>query len=104
MAKWKLLVVPLVIVAFVMTACPPENVPEIQEAESAIQAAKDAGAEEYAPTKLRAAEEALSAARDARKDKDYPEAVSQAETAKKLANEARAAALEAARKEAAENP
>lgn len=102
MAKWKLLVVPLVIIAFAATACPPKSVPEIKEAESAIQAAKDAGAEQYAPTKLRAAEEALSAAKAAREDKNYSEAVSQAKLAKKLAEEARAMALEAAQKEAGE--
>jgi len=102
MGKWKLLVLPLVLVAFVVTACPPKKVPEIQEAQSAIKAARDAGAEKYAPTKLGAAEEALSAAKVARDDKNYSEAVSQAKLAKKLANEARAAALEAAQKEAGE--
>ncbi len=102
MAKWKLLVVPLVIVAIAVTACSPKRVPEIKEAKSAIKAAKDAGAEKYAPTKLRAAEEALSEAQAARQDRNYSEAVSQAKLAKKLANEARAMALEAAQKEAAE--
>jgi len=95
MTKWKLVFLPLVILALVVTACPPKHVPEIDEAASAIAAAKSAGAEQYAPTKLRAAEEALEAAKRAQQARSYSEAVKQANIAKRLAEEARAEAIAA---------
>lgn len=98
MGKWKV-VLPLLVVALILSACPPKEVPQIADAEQAIAAARSAQAEKYAPTKLRAAEEALAAAKLARKNKKYNEAVAQAELAKKLANEARQESLEAAARE-----
>lgn len=103
MRRWKI-VLPLVIVGLILTACPPKQIPQIAEAQSAIDAAIAAGAERYAPTKLRAAQEALAAAETARKNRKYKEAVAQAELAKKLANEARMDALEAARREQEAQP
>ena len=95
MRKWKLVVLPLALIALILSACPPKQVPEIQEAQAAIAAARDAGAAKYAPVKLKAAEEALAAAVVARKKKDYAEAVAKAKLAKKLADEARQEALAA---------
>lgn len=94
MGKWKV-VLPLVIVGLILSACPVKNIPEIGEAETAIAAAEDAGAAQYAPTKLNAAKEALEASKAARQSRSYNEAVAQAELARRLANEARAEALAA---------
>ncbi len=100
MTKWKLVVLPLVILSFALTACPPKQVPQIQEAGASIAAARaaarTAGGTDCAPTKFRAAEEALAAAESARRNRRYAEAVTQAELAKKLGDEARQQCLEAA--------
>ena len=95
MRKWNLAVLTLALLALILSACPPKQVPEIQDAQAAIAAARDAGAAKYAPVKLKAAEQALDAAQAARRKKNYAEAVSQAKLAKKLADEARQEALAA---------
>jgi peptidoglycan-associated lipoprotein len=96
MNKWKLVVIPIVIMGLMLSACPPKQVPEIDDAQAAIAAAQAADAGQYSPTKLKAAQEALAAAEAARKKKNYAEAVAQAKLAQKLAQEARQEAIAAA--------
>lgn len=90
MVNWKRLLLPLIIISFMLTACPPKQVLEIDDAKAAIADAKANGAEKWAPTTIKAADEALVAAEAARQKKDYPTAVAQAKIAKQLAEQAKA--------------
>lgn len=92
---------PCVIVALALAAAacgdPPEK--EIQQARGAIDAAKAAGADQYARDELAAAEKALQAANDAVTDRDYRLALNNAldarehaQTAAKQAGDGKAAA------------
>jgi hypothetical protein len=87
------------LLALVVSACgdPPEK--EIQQARGAIDAAKAAGADQYAKDELDAAEKALKAANDAVDDRDYRLALNNAldarehaQTAAKQAGDGKAAA------------
>ena len=104
MSKWKLVILPLVIMGLMLSACPPKKVPEIDDAQAAIAAAQAAGAGNYSPTKLKAAEEAMAASIAARKKKNYAEAVAQAKLAQKLAEEARQEAIAATPRPATTTP
>jgi len=86
-------------VALAATACgsPPDK--EIQQAQGAIDAAKAAGADQYAHDELAAAEKALKDANDAVADRDYRLALNHAldarehaQTAAKQASDGKAAA------------
>lgn len=89
----------VVALALVAAACgdPPEK--EIQQARGAIDAAKAAGADQYARDELAAAEKSLQAANDAVTDRDYRLALNDAldarehaQTAAKQAGDGKAAA------------
>ena len=80
---------PLLLACAVMVACeePPNR--ELANAESQVESARKAGAERYAPERLREATQALEAARQQVARKDYKGARASAKTA---ATTARAAA------------
>ena len=69
----RLLVVSVAIAAFAACAEPPSK--EMNQAQGAIDAAKAAGAETYAPIELAAATEALRRAEDAVTQRDYRSAL-----------------------------
>jgi hypothetical protein len=83
----------LLLGAFVVSACgdPPEK--EMQQAQGAIDAARAAGADRYAPEELGAAQEALTHAREAVDQRDYRLALNHAlDSRERALNAAKAAA------------
>jgi hypothetical protein len=87
-----------VLAALTAAACgnPPDK--ELQQAERAIAAARDAGAERLSPTEYAAAQEALTRARDAVVQRDYRLALNHALDARERAQ---AAAKDATARKAA---
>jgi hypothetical protein len=80
-----------IVVSAIACAAPPQQ--EIDQAQGAIDAARAAGAERYAPTELAAANQALKQANDAVAGRDYRLALNYAlESREEAQNAARAAA------------
>src|SRR5262245_17814971 len=73
-------------------ADPPDK--EIQQAQSAIEAARSAGAADYARDELTAAEQALKSSRDAVEQRDYRLALTSALDSRARAENAASAAVE----------
>src|SRR5262245_26310287 len=94
----------VLVALFLTTACaaPPDK--EIQQAQAAVDAAREAGAPEYAPAEFQAAEDALRRAHDAVGQRDYRLALSNALDSRERAQEAvtAAATQKAAARKAAE--
>ena len=79
---------PLAVVLLVASACtdPPDK--ELHQAQGAIDAARAAGAEEYAPAELTAAQTSLAQAKEAVGQRDYRLALSHALDAGRSAQDA----------------
>lgn len=84
----------LILLALLAAACgdPPER--EMNQAQGAIEAARAAGAAEYAADEFRAAEQALQKSQAAVTERDYRQALSSALDAKERAREAAKTAAE----------
>lgn len=81
-----------VLVSLAGCAKPPTK--EMADAETAFQAAKDAGAQQYAPDQYMTAEQALTNAKQLMEKKNYKQAREKALEAMKLAREAQVNAVE----------
>lgn len=74
MRKTVLAAFTILALAFYITACPDRYTKELGDAEAALQAAREAGAQELAPTEYNEAEELLKKARELMKQGKYKEA------------------------------
>jgi len=101
--RWYVLLGPALLAIASLVACgePPDK--EMHQAQGAIDAARAAGAETYAPAELKAAVDALTRAQDAVAQRDYRLALNnaldsreQAQNAAKMAADQKAAARSAA--------
>lgn len=101
--RWYVLLVPALLTILSLAACgePPDK--EMHEAQGAIDAARAAGAETYAPDEYKAAVDALAHAQDAVAQRDYRLALNnaldsreRAQNAAKMAADQKAAARSAA--------
>ena len=84
----------LIVAAVVTSACAGIPSQEMSDARQAVQAARDSGAEIYAPQELNQAVELLSRAKDALAEDAYEQARSDAVAAKQAATKARSKALQ----------
>ncbi len=101
-SKWAILVMILISACLFLTGCGKKAGDMIQQAESALDQAREAEAQEYAPDEYLSAEESLSLAREQFDKRKYGAAKSSAITARDQANLALNRAQERKQQEEAE--
>src|SRR6476646_5120903 len=88
----------LLVTLLVLSACAEPPTKELNQAQGALDAARAAGAEQYAPDEYRGAAAALKAANDAVEQRDYRLALNDAlDSRERAQNAARQAAVTRAR-------